>query len=238
MRGWPQTTFHVWVLRKLSALALVCAGVIGLTGAAGAAPLTLSDLDPNTDAVVQIEELSPGSWELSFIANTDLSTVTIGVVEKANVSGVTFLDQADNIFSFTDTVSTNSFVFSADAGIGLEFAANTAHALASFMYTNGLPSFDNTGVEAAHGFLLLKPDSTGIDLARVEFRVVSCGNSTLDPGEECDDGNTSDGDGCSADCLVEGEGVPVLPEPGLVLFAVLLMGTSAWLLRQRLGFQA
>jgi cysteine-rich repeat protein len=27
-----------------------------------------------------------------------------------------------------------------------------------------------------------------------------CGNGTLDPGEECDDGNTKDGDGCSSIC--------------------------------------
>ena len=40
MRSWPQTTFHEWVLRKLPALALVCAWVIGLAGAASAAPLT------------------------------------------------------------------------------------------------------------------------------------------------------------------------------------------------------
>ena len=31
-----------------------------------------------------------------------------------------------------------------------------------------------------------------------------CGDGTLDPGEECDDGNNVDGDGCSADCTVEG----------------------------------
>lgn len=30
-----------------------------------------------------------------------------------------------------------------------------------------------------------------------------CGDGTLDPGEECDDGNTADDDGCSATCLVE-----------------------------------
>lgn len=30
-----------------------------------------------------------------------------------------------------------------------------------------------------------------------------CGDGTLDPGEECDDGNNVDGDGCSADCTVE-----------------------------------
>jgi cysteine-rich repeat protein len=31
-----------------------------------------------------------------------------------------------------------------------------------------------------------------------------CGNDTLEPGEECDDGNTGDGDGCSAICELEG----------------------------------
>lgn len=30
-----------------------------------------------------------------------------------------------------------------------------------------------------------------------------CGNGHLEPGEECDDGNTSDGDGCSSKCTRE-----------------------------------
>ena len=30
-----------------------------------------------------------------------------------------------------------------------------------------------------------------------------CGNGTIDLGEECDDNNTSDGDGCSSICLNE-----------------------------------
>jgi len=32
---------------------------------------------------------------------------------------------------------------------------------------------------------------------------VVCGNGVLDPDEECDDGNLTGGDGCSADCLAE-----------------------------------
>jgi cysteine-rich repeat protein len=32
---------------------------------------------------------------------------------------------------------------------------------------------------------------------------VACGNAETEPGEECDDGNTVDGDGCSATCLEE-----------------------------------
>jgi cysteine-rich repeat protein len=30
-----------------------------------------------------------------------------------------------------------------------------------------------------------------------------CGDGHLDEGEECDDGNTADGDGCSATCTYE-----------------------------------
>jgi cysteine-rich repeat protein len=31
----------------------------------------------------------------------------------------------------------------------------------------------------------------------------SCGNGALDAGEECDDGNSADDDGCDSDCIVE-----------------------------------
>jgi cysteine-rich repeat protein len=37
-----------------------------------------------------------------------------------------------------------------------------------------------------------------------------CGDGFVDPGEECDDGNTLDGDGCSHDCKIEhscGDGI-------------------------------
>jgi len=34
-------------------------------------------------------------------------------------------------------------------------------------------------------------------------QVSKCGDGTVDPGEECDDGNNIDGDGCSADCFLE-----------------------------------
>lgn len=65
-----------------------------------------------------------------------------------------------------------------------------------------------------------------------------CGNGTPDPNEECDDGNNDDGDGCSSDCLFESGGVPILPRSGLILFAVLLLGTSLLTLRRRVGSRA
>ena len=35
------------------------------------------------------------------------------------------------------------------------------------------------------------------------LRPATCGNGAVDPGETCDDGNTTDGDGCSATCQTE-----------------------------------
>lgn len=37
-----------------------------------------------------------------------------------------------------------------------------------------------------------------------------CGDGVIDPGEECDDENTTSGDGCSAMCITEGEPIPEL----------------------------
>src|SRR5215813_7223656 len=42
----------------------------------------------------------------------------------------------------------------------------------------------------------------------------TCANGVLDPGEECDDGNVLDGDGCSHECRIErcGNGILDLEE--------------------------
>ena len=66
-----------------------------------------------------------------------------------------------------------------------------------------------------------------------------CGDGVVNdaPNEQCDDGNNDDGDGCSFDCLIESGGVPILPQLGLILFAMLLLGTSFWLIQRRLRFR-
>jgi cysteine-rich repeat protein len=38
----------------------------------------------------------------------------------------------------------------------------------------------------------------------VEFVVTDCGNGAMNSGEECDDSNTLDGDGCDSLCVLEG----------------------------------
>jgi len=61
-----------------------------------------------------------------------------------------------------------------------------------------------------------------------------CGDGILDPGEECDDGNNVNGDGCDENCRIE----PVVPATSTWgLFALALMipvlGTIALLRRRR-----
>ena len=45
-------------------------------------------------------------------------------------------------------------------------------------------------------FALFAAAACGDDIHSATF----CGDGTVDPGEVCDDGNTTSGDGCSADC--------------------------------------
>ncbi len=46
-------------------------------------------------------------------------------------------------------------------------------------------------------------DGEGNDVPRVDSRVPRCGDSVLDPGEQCDDGNNAGGDGCNGMCRWE-----------------------------------
>jgi cysteine-rich repeat protein len=44
---------------------------------------------------------------------------------------------------------------------------------------------------------------------------VVCGNRIVDPGEMCDDGNSSGGDGCSAECMLDGGATPTPTATGM-----------------------
>ncbi len=60
-----------------------------------------------------------------------------------------------------------------------------------------------------------------------------CGDGLVQPdaGEECDDGNRQNGDGCSSTCLPEG--VPTLGEWGRLLLALALTAIGVLVLRRR-----
>src|SRR5438034_3532779 len=57
-------------------------------------------------------------------------------------------------------------------------------------------------------FLAFEPN-TGVELWALRSGaqvVTNCGNGILEPGEQCDDGNVSDGDCCSSACRFEPAG--------------------------------
>jgi cysteine-rich repeat protein len=67
-------------------------------------------------------------------------------------------------------------------------------------------------------------DGPDVSVVAFDWTVVArfCGDAMLDDGEQCDDGNTTDGDGCSALCEIEGSpmtdgGVPDsgIPDSGV-----------------------
>ena len=57
--------------------------------------------------------------------------------------------------------------------------------------------------------------ATDLPVSVADVAKQTCGNSQLDPGEACDDGNTVSGDGCSSKCTIEDDWPPCGPGPGL-----------------------
>jgi cysteine-rich repeat protein len=82
-------------------------------------------------------------------------------------------------------------------------------------------------------------------IAWYENTTPTCGNGAVRLGEECDDGNTDDGDGCSATCTVEpgskctGEpsvcitGIPAVSDWGLIIMSLLVLAGGTILIARR-----
>ena len=65
---------------------------------------------------------------------------------------------------------------------------------------NGLFNGDGTGCSKTCTKEPICRDSTG----KTQACATACGNGNIEAGEQCDDGNNNDGDGCSHDCKLEG----------------------------------
>ncbi len=66
-----------------------------------------------------------------------------------------------------------------------------------------LTSCETLGAYNEDSYARCKSDCTGYDVADCDNQTIVCGNDTVDPLEECDDGNTTGGDGCSSKCKEE-----------------------------------
>jgi cysteine-rich repeat protein len=78
------------------------------------------------------------------------------------------------------------------------------------VWVTPVAAYDATSTHA-HGFVpsASKTDNFKVLMATPPPPPPCCGNGVLETGEACDDGNTTDGDGCSAACAIE----PPPPSP-------------------------
>jgi uncharacterized delta-60 repeat protein len=85
-----------------------------------------------------------------------------------------------------------------DERFGNDGVASTR--LSSYDLATALVTQPDNKVVAAG--LETRPDGRGFVAVVARFVDGQCGNGTLEPGEECDDGNVVNGDGCDANCTV------------------------------------
>jgi cysteine-rich repeat protein len=132
-----------------------------------------------------IVECTQGPDECPKIEGSDIGKA--GVTLEVNGQIVTFV----------------SFQPKEDDGGFIGFTLDTS---ASFIVKAGQMCFAGEGTSWTHPGGTSGPDAnaiSNIQICSVDEPEPFCGDGTVDAGEECDDGNNADGDGCSANCTVE-----------------------------------
>ncbi len=184
----------------------------------------VTEVEPNEDGTPSIG--GSGTVGNDFgIANPDTNgafTASTRIAAKLTPAG------DEDIFKITNTASTYAILSldvwniapgfgvgvpcgtSIDTGMHLRDAAGVS--LASNDDRNGASDRCSTltftmapGASVYAHVIEFSDDETVASYALVvNIAPVVCGNSAVGPGEQCDDGNTTAGDGCSATCQVEG----------------------------------
>ena len=111
-----------------------------------------------------------------------------------------------------------SLPISGDGSVDVRFTIGTHTLCARFDTTGSLVQkvLGPTGAPSGHKYVAKDP----LTMGSCAPAPVTCGNGTVDGTEECDDGGTSSGDGCSATCELEDAsalcaGVPSVSGTGL-----------------------
>lgn len=142
---------------------------------------------PGPEAV-RSGELTAG--EIDYYGLVVTQPVVVSLETGAPAVGRCDTPGADTVLTVLDAAQQE--LARSDDAVGL-CAAITARAglpLAPGTYTVAVRSYDPARALATYGL-------------RVASVVTACGDDVVSPGEACDDGNTVDGDGCSAQCVVE-----------------------------------
>jgi cysteine-rich repeat protein len=102
-----------------------------------------------------------------------------------------------------------TFVNNSDGGIlggfpmpgdwTLDVSPSFQQGIQSWAFVDGSGSLVELGI---NGFLTLQSRSSAQGLCRLDCTMPTCGDGRLDAGEQCDDGNATNGDGCRSDCTL------------------------------------
>ena len=101
---------------------------------------------------------------------------------------------------------------------GLSLAVAAAAACAGRKGPGPGDSID-AAVDAPYGVGAPPDTKPATDLSPADVSVSTCGNTRIDPGEECDDGNTVPNDGCGRTCQIEEDWPPLCPQPPCLFIA-------------------
>lgn len=134
-----------------------------------------------------------GPWFVRF----DISGVMGNRVEQWTQAGTSLTSQIDPFCTYTGTIDPLTGAF-AQTGCGTagELCAADAESRSGTVAADGR-TFEASGetcIEINHMLCFCTPTT---------YLGSRCGNAVLDAGEECDDGNRNDSDGCNANCEIE-----------------------------------
>lgn len=169
----------------------------------GAVAVGVSDFFPaNANGPYSADALIAGS--INPAGDDDVFAITNPGTTYLFLSVETYGPTAGNCDLATDTV-----VFILD-GAGAQLATNDQSGIANcslvsdFVLAPGVTVYarvidfqDNSAIPSYH--------------VNVRFDPIICGNGSGEVGEQCDDGNNANGDGCSATCTIEGAVAEVEP---------------------------
>jgi len=185
---------------------------------AGPSPAEGSVSDPGFLSFSVVGDPGTANWSLTNLYSADIDTILIGLA-----TGLGFTDALfDN----------NSIPSSPNSGSGVAGATRVSGPVPFFSFEflswqdpmNQGNMFEQQQISFVAG-ATTTPFPTGATFVWTDdtdnVAIATCGNGALEGAEECDDGNTISGDGCSATCQIEAPA----PVPALGPVATALLGT-------------
>lgn len=155
-------------------------------------------LDPHSDEAT-VSDLCLTSHTVTFDANGGSGSMSAQVTAASQALSANAFTRSGFAFAGWNTAADGSGTAYAD-GASYDFAADVT----LYAQWEALPTPTATATPSATpsatASLTPVPTLTAVVPTATASPSTGCGNGTIDGTEECDDGNTSDGDACSATC--------------------------------------